>query len=126
MTNETELPPLPVGEADVVWYEPLSGFSQPGKIIDASIAFMEASPIGTKLYTADQMQAYARDALRAAAVPVDRLQERVAFEAALRDLGIEPGARNLGDYTDRIVNRFWKLWLARSALSGGAGGEKGG
>ena len=42
--------------AEVMWYEPLlhdeKGCGR--KIIDASMGFMDAVPLGTKLYTADQ------------------------------------------------------------------------
>ena len=63
--SEAELPPLPIGEAEVVWHEPDPVMPErPGKIIDASIAFFDAAPLGTHLYTAEQMRAYA---LRAAA-----------------------------------------------------------
>lgn len=48
-------PPEPVGEpvAEVVWYDPqLDHFPRKDghKIIDASMAFMDAAPLGTKLY----------------------------------------------------------------------------
>jgi hypothetical protein len=33
---------------------------RPGKIIDASHAFMDAAPLGTRLYSAEQMRAYVR------------------------------------------------------------------
>jgi hypothetical protein len=63
--SEAELPPLPIGEAEVVWHEPDPVMPErPGKIIDASIAFFDAAPLGTHLYTAEQMRDYA---LRAAA-----------------------------------------------------------
>ena len=63
--SEAELPPLPIGEAEVVWHEPDPVMPErPGKIIDASMAFFDAAPLGTHLFSADQMRDYA---LRAAA-----------------------------------------------------------
>ncbi|MBP6564012.1 MAG: hypothetical protein KA200_00205 [Burkholderiales bacterium] len=69
----TELPPLPIGEAEVLWFDPQLRFEpeQAGKIIDASIAFMDAAPLGTKLYTVEQMRQYALDAQAVRAVPAD-------------------------------------------------------
>lgn len=39
--------------AEVVWFDPrLCESARPGKIIDASLAFIDTAPIGTKLYAA--------------------------------------------------------------------------
>lgn len=40
--------------AEVIWHDPTTDIfpPKPGKVIDASIAFMESADIGTKLYTA--------------------------------------------------------------------------
>ena len=48
--------PVAQGEpvAEVIWHDPDTDIfpQRPGKIIDASIAFMDSAPIGTKLYAA--------------------------------------------------------------------------
>ena len=65
LTHDDALPALPIGEAEVLWHEPDPVMPErPGKIIDASHAFMDAAPLGTRLYSAEQMMQYARDALR--------------------------------------------------------------
>lgn len=70
MTHDDALPALPIGEAEVLWHEPDPVMPErPGKIIDASHAFMDAAPLGTRLYSAEQMRAYARAALAARAEP---------------------------------------------------------
>ncbi len=64
MKHDDALPALPIGEAEVLWHEPDPVMPErPGKIIDASHAFMDAAPLGTRLYSAEQMRAYARAAL---------------------------------------------------------------
>ncbi|MBP9032604.1 MAG: DUF551 domain-containing protein [Pseudomonadales bacterium] len=61
MKHDDALPALPIGEAEVLWHEPDPVMPErPGKIIDASHAFMDAAPLGTRLYSAEQMRAYAR------------------------------------------------------------------
>jgi len=58
--HDDALPALPIGEAEVLWHEPDPVMPEcPGKIIDASHAFMDAAPLGTRLYSAEQMRAYA-------------------------------------------------------------------
>lgn len=70
MKHDDALPALPIGEAEVLWHEPDPVMPErPGKIIDASHAFMDAAPLGTRLYSAEQMHAYARAALAARAEP---------------------------------------------------------
>lgn len=70
MKHDDALPALPIGEAEVLWHEPDPVMPErPGKIIDASHAFMDAAPLGTRLYSAEQMRAYARAALAARAEP---------------------------------------------------------
>jgi len=62
--HDDALPALPIGEAEVLWHEPDPVMPErPGKIIDASHAFMDAAPLGTRLYSAEQMRAYARQAV---------------------------------------------------------------
>ena len=64
MKHDDALPALPIGEAEVLWHEPDPVMPErPGKIIDASHAFMDAAPLGTRLYSAEQMRAYARQAV---------------------------------------------------------------
>lgn len=59
--HDDALPALPIGEAEVLWHEPDPVMPErPGKIIDASHAFMDAAPLGTRLYSAEQMRAYVR------------------------------------------------------------------
>lgn len=55
--------------AEVLWYEPeLHDKKGKGhKIIDATMSFMEAAPVGTQLYTADQLKQAKVEVLREAA-----------------------------------------------------------
>lgn len=74
MTHDDALPALPIGEAEVLWHEPDPVMPErPGKIIDASHAFMDAAPLGTRLYSAEQMRAYVRADRAAHAEPVARV-----------------------------------------------------
>lgn len=74
MKHDDALPALPIGEAEVLWHEPDPVMPErPGKIIDASHAFMDAAPLGTRLYSAEQMRAYVRADRAAHAEPVARV-----------------------------------------------------
>lgn len=74
-THDDALPALPIGEAEVLWHEPDPVMPErPGKIIDASHAFMDAAPLGTRLYSAEQMRAYVRADRADRAEPVAKVR----------------------------------------------------
>lgn len=75
MTDERIDALMPIGEAEVLWFDPALRFGpEPaGKIIDASIAFMAGARLGTKLFSREQVHAVVRAALatQAAQQPKD-------------------------------------------------------
>lgn len=58
---------MPTGEAQVLWFDPRTRFGpEPqGKIIDASMAFMSSAPLGTKLFSREEVRATVRAAIAA-------------------------------------------------------------
>lgn len=87
MNAQAEQPAEPV--AEVVWHDPrLDAFPdrEPHKIIDASLAFFDESPIGTKLY------------LR----PDQRIAALEALLRDIRDKWREDGLYRIGEDIERI------------------------
>lgn len=78
--------------AEVVWFDPSTriGPEKPGKIIDASLAFMDDAPLGTKLYAApvvtEEMVNRALDAAEFCRNPNTQAWMRKALIAALANV----------------------------------------
>lgn len=56
---------MPIGEAQVLWFDPALriGPEPAGKIIDASMAFMAGARLGTKLFSREQVREVVRKAI---------------------------------------------------------------
>ena len=82
--------------ATVIWHDPaLDGETQkPGKIIDASLAFMDSAPIGTKLYAAPQQENgdVLKEALHFILAPAEDLKDGILsrIRAVIGETGMVP------------------------------------
>jgi hypothetical protein len=90
--------PLPVGEAEVLWHDHATNpfGPRPGKIIDASLAFMDSAPIGTRLYSRKELIAYGNARARAAT-------ERAA--QVCREAGVTRGHGHITPRADGVKAR---------------------
>jgi hypothetical protein len=100
--------------ATVIWHDPQLDLTlpKPGKIIDASLSFMDSAPIGTKLYTqptttttAGVTEAQIERALAEWSKPNDRRDPADIMRAAL--------SAALGPSTDVMVQCGWAYQDAR-------------